>query len=548
MKKLAGSRVSSGAAESASPGGLEALAGSVGVQAPAAPGAAAQKGFEDSIPVGQNLVQAMDSEPQISSAAGPDPYGSGPPGAGGGGLDQAVHLLMLSGQAGDPSVAPSANKGSLGIWPVFVKTVRHLFPNFTSWLKSLADPRDPKRIDYPISYVISSGILLFLTKLGARRQMRFQFKTEALIHNLNVWCETLCKTMLDPDTLAYLLKKLPPKVLEGLRHAMIYWLLRRKCFQKDRLLEQYYRIAIDGSGHLVFKERHCEHCLTQTQGNQTLYYHPALEAKLVTPSGLALSVGTEFLENLQESPDKQDCERKGFVRLAKQLKKDFPQLRICLLLDSLYVCQEVLDLCRDYDWRYIITFKEGSAPAVFGEYERLKRMGAQAYTTKKGWVQQTFWWVNQVEFGKHRVNVLECQEMDPKEGERHFVWITDLVIQPDTYAEVGNQGGRLRWKIENEGFNIQKNNGYEMEHVYCENEQAAKNFYLLLQIAHLLAQLMEKGLLAKRVPVLGGLRNVARFLLEELRNVSYDVEQLNRYLAQRIQIRLPGTAASWDTS
>ena len=55
-------------------------------------------------------------------------------------------------------------------------------------------------------------------------------------------------------------------------------------------------------------------------------------------------------------------------------------------------------------------------------------------------------------------------------------------------------GGRLRWKIENEGFNTQKHGGYELEHKYCRKSyNGLKNYYTLLQIAHAINQLIEKG-------------------------------------------------------
>jgi len=39
---------------------------------------------------------------------------------------------------------------------------------------------------------------------------------------------------------------------------------------------------------------------------------------------------------------------------------------------------------------------------------------------------------------------------------------------------------RLRWKIENEGFNVQKNlGGFNLEHPYSQDPNASKVFYLL---------------------------------------------------------------------
>ena len=59
-------------------------------------------------------------------------------------------------------------------------------------------------------------------------------------------------------------------------------------------------------------------------------------------NGLALSVGTEFIENERMDVEKQDCELKAFYRLVKTLKADFPQTRVCLLLDGLFACAPVL--------------------------------------------------------------------------------------------------------------------------------------------------------------------------------------------------------------
>jgi hypothetical protein len=132
-----------------------------------------------------------------------------------------------------------------------------------------------------------SGLLLFLTKIGARRQMRFQFRTRCFVANVNSLLGTSCKAMLHPDTLAYLAKRLEVSTLEDHRRSLLYDLLRKKVFEKYRLLNKYYLVAIDGTGHLVYPQRHCPHCLTQDHGGVVTYYHPVLEAKLVTANGLA---------------------------------------------------------------------------------------------------------------------------------------------------------------------------------------------------------------------------------------------------------------------
>lgn len=53
--------------------------------------------------------------------------------------------------------------------------------------------------------------------------------------------------------------------------------------------------------------------------------------------------------------------------------------------------------------------------------------------------------------------------------------------------------GRKRWKIENEGFNIQKNGTFDIGHLYSKNVTAIKVHYLMIQIAHMIRQMLEKG-------------------------------------------------------
>ena len=79
------------------------------------------------------------------------------------------------------------------------------------------------------------------------------------------------------------------------------------------------------------------------------------------------------------------------------------------------------------------------------------------------------------------------------------MYLSDLPVDASTVAEMV-QTGRLRWKIENEGFNTQKNLGYNLQHKYSRcSWKAGKNYYQCLQIAHLINQLVELSEQAKRL-------------------------------------------------
>jgi hypothetical protein len=104
---------------------------------------------------------------------------------------------------------------------------------------------------------------------------------------------------------------------------------------------------------------------------------------------------------------------------------------------------------------------------------------------------------------------------------------------------LANEGGRLRWKIENEGFNTQKNGGFELKHAYSEDEIATKIFYVLLHIAPLIFQLVEKGSLFRQAFLkgVGSLKNIAFCLLEAWRNLRLNTNGLVNLFNGKFQIR-----------
>lgn len=439
--------------------------------------------------------------------------------------------------AADPTVALGA---------VLAQTVAHFFPKWNRWVGALRDPRDPLRIIYPARFLVWTGLLLFLCKLGARRQLLFTAHAPTFLTNLNVLAETRLEQVEHPDTLAYLLGRLALTELPRLLTALVRRLLRMKVLDRFRL-DGHVLVAVDGTGWVATKTRHCDHCLTKTHDGKVLYYyHHAVEAKLVTALGFTCSLATEFLENVDPNASKQDCEQKAFHRLAATVKRAFPQLRICLLLDSLFACEPVVRCCHALGWRYVITFKAGSMPERWDEFQRLKCL-TPAYRrtlTRSEGTTQAFAWVHGLPVGEEVANVLECIETAPDGTVTTFVWLTNWPLDATTAPRVANDGGRQRWKIENQGFNDQKCGGYALEHLYSEDWHTAKNFYVLLQIAHLLAQLVEYGNLLRRAlqgtirEMVGGVRSLARYLRESLRTTPIPPEAVCSQAAASIQIRL----------
>ncbi len=437
------------------------------------------------------------------------------------------------------------------LFKTFIVTVRHFFGGFKRLFQDVSDPRHAAYLTYPLPAVMTTGVLMFLLRLGARRQVshllrgngpsaakyRILFDVQNCPHG---------------DTLNYLCVRSNVAEVQEVVTGMTETLIRRKVLYHHRLLDRYFLVVIDGTGMLTFSERHCPHCMTRTSHGHTLYYHPVLEAKLVTSTGFAFSLLTEFIENPGENPTKQDCELKAFYRLAKRLKQRFPRLPICLLLDGLFAGGPTFSICDKYYWKYLIVLQEDDLPFVNQEFKALSQLVPTNHlvfhTGIQSEIRQDLRWVNKIAYldsqqQEHNVSVIECLETKPDADQQikttRFKWITNFNVTAHKVVALANEGGRLRWKIENEGFNVQKNGGYALEHVYSQHANAGKIFYLLLQMAHLLFQLIEHSSLFRNAfpKGVGSAKNIAFRLLEAWRNLHLRLDDVRRMCDACIQIR-----------
>lgn len=428
-----------------------------------------------------------------------------------------------------------------------MRTVRHFWPKLNPWLDRMPDTRFQPMVEYDPRFLYWWGLLLFCCKLGSRRQLDFELRDEQLrvLDNVNRLAQTQQTTLPVNKTLSHFLGHVGSGPLAQLRTDCVRQLIRNKVLDSIRL-EGCFPAVIDGSGFLSFSEPHCPYCLVHRHDTHTVYLHPVLEAKLADPRGLALSVATEFIENAVEPPPKvqpstlstyeqvkQDCELKAFARLAKELKSQFPQTRFCICGDSLYACGPAFAICTANKWSFVLTFKEGRTPALWQEFENLLKLHPHnrlVVHLPDHQTQQTFRWVNDLEHidqnnQRHIVHALLCEESRPQ-AKQTFAWVTDFRLNHKNVCAVATQGGRVRCNIENQGFNIQKNSGLNLEHAYSTHPEVMKCFYYLLQIAHLFLQMFEMGSLLQHLArkyhttamgLFGSLKNMAKRLLECLR-------------------------------
>jgi hypothetical protein len=370
-------------------------------------------------------------------------------------------------------------------------------------LSSLPDPR--KRKEYSVAEIVLSVIGLF----GLKQESRNAINNDR--HHSKEFCSNFGKVfgcrLVHQDTAKDFFETLPAEALEQVCAELVRHLINKKVFERNKL-QGYYTIAVDGSG--VFSsdtDRYGCGLTQESKSGKTTYLYNVLEARLVTACGLSIPIATEWITNeYQMEYDKQDCELKAFKRLAAKIKERFPRLPICILTDALYANGPVMQLCEDYYWKYIITLKDGNLTSVqdcLGDdppsaHNSFDRVVKSENANQK--IEQQYYWVNDLTHQKHWFSYLRCTETvtNKQTGQNtttHFVRISNLEINAATVVSV-SEGGRRRWKIENQGFNTLKNGGYAMQHLFSRtNLNVQKNYYQCMLIAHLINQFIEHSTL-----------------------------------------------------
>ena len=360
------------------------------------------------------------------------------------------------------------------------------------------DPRHQSYIKYSSRVMLGSVYYKGIAGITSMQSMTSEFNDSQIVSNI-------CSFLGEKDseylphgvTINEYFFRLDPNELQGIQQSCVYGLIRKKTFN-DARFQKRWLVIVEGTQMYSGKRKLNENCLERhykrDTDEETVNYHcDILEAKIVFGDKLIVSIGSEFIENngedtarqkkMSEAEIKQDCETKAFQRLASKIKKKYPRLPITLLADSLYASETVMDICRDNTWEFIIRYKTGSIPSIMEEYDKIPEKGTAGHAE----------YINEIDYEGNLINVLKYWEekvVKGKEVRTEFQWITSIEITKRN-AEKIVSAGRKRWKIENEGFNRQKNWQADITHACSWDERAMKNYYLMIQISDMIKQLYE---------------------------------------------------------
>lgn len=360
------------------------------------------------------------------------------------------------------------------------------------------DPRNQSYTEYSNDELLGTMFYKGIAGIESMQSMTYEFNRERVVENLFRFMGRKEKEYLPHAvTINEYFERLDPNELQKVQQKQVYGLIRSKAFYDARFQKKWI-VIVDGtqtySGSRKLNDGCLERHYNKGTNEETVNYHcDVLEAKIVFGESLIVSIASEFIENngedaqsqrnMSEEKRKQDCETKAFKRLAGKIKKAFPRLPIILLADSLYASEPVMDICRDNGWEFIIRYKTGSIPSITEEYEKLPEKEASGRAE----------FINDIDYNGKPVNMLRFFEEKIVNGEAvrtDFQWLTSIRITKKNAEKIAGTG-RKRWKIENEGFNRQKNWQGDITHACSHNATAMKNHYLMTQISDMVKQLYE---------------------------------------------------------
>ena len=334
-----------------------------------------------------------------------------------------------------------------------VKIINKYLPQLSYIIDNLTDKRKKSYIKYNMRTIIFTRLFALICGITTMNGMTRTFNTENTIKNLSVICKQNFNEIPNWQTIQDVLEDLDIEEIRNIRKYIVKTLIRSKMFDKYRY-NGYFQVLVDATGVTCCDYNLNGNCIEKKyKSEKTKYYKYVLEAKIVVGK-IVISLDSEWIENsiIKSDKQKQDCEINAFKRMAPRIKKD-------------------------------------RLKQIFNDFE--DDLAYENETTEKNYFLST-----KIKYKTHKLNAVRYQEYQ-KEKLVTFNYITNLKTNNHTIKNIIKMG-RSRWKIENEGFNEQKNGTFCISHLCSRNETALKIHYYLIQIAHIIRQLLEVGSIVLR--------------------------------------------------
>ena len=387
---------------------------------------------------------------------------------------------------------------------VFGKALFHYVPEIMNYIDEIEDTR--KSCVYTMRYLIISEMMMFLSEGKSQRFTETAFQETNFLENINELIEGKIEKIPDAEIYTNVFKTISKEEIENFQKKIIEHTIRNKFYEGNKILGKY-NCALDGSRFQKAHYEVTEDWLSETKEEKTNWYLAMLDLKLIA-NGMAISILSEMINNedkkvgneteeeikrKSEEKIKQDSEINAAKRLLKNLREKYPRMPFRIIADSLYPSEGLMKLCEDIELEYIMVLKDKKIPTILEEFLSLVSMSngnrmliEQVKKTK------LIMWENNIDYRGNNVNVIREITRDREVGKDSvWMWITNKKITKKN-VETLIKCAKARDYIENQGFKEQKvTSGIGMEHVYSKNINAIRVIYTIIQITHMIMQIIE---------------------------------------------------------
>ena len=389
---------------------------------------------------------------------------------------------------------------------VFTKALFHHVPNYLKYIDEIADRRiDPK---YSLRYVITSEMLMFVSEGKSQRFTETAYNDSKYMENIGKIIGEKIEKIPDAEIYTDVFSKIENEEIEEFQYKIIYHMLRNKVFENSKVLKKYNAL-LDATGFQKANYEISPEWLSKTREGKTTWNLSMLELKIAS-NGMAVPLMNEMIRNEDKKKDgetdvdieekseeeiKQDCELNAAKRLIEKFKKTYPRLPVRIIADSLYPSEPFIDLCEKNNLGYIFVMKDQKIPTLYIEFLSLASIESENRILEKIKKEEktvfTFW-VNDIDYNGHKVNIIrQITRKANEENDSKCMWITNEKITKKNVLKLV-ACAKQRDYIENQGFREQKiTSGIDLEHVYSKNIKAIKVIYVIIQITHLILQIIE---------------------------------------------------------
>lgn len=387
---------------------------------------------------------------------------------------------------------------------VFTKVLFHYVPNIMKYIDEIKDPR--KTREYSMRYLIMSEMLMFLSEGKSQRFTETAYNDTNYLENINKIISEKVTKIPDAEIYTNVFSRIVTEDIEKFQYKINYKMIRNKIYEDSKVLGRY-NLPLDASR---FQKSHYEiskEWLSETKDGKTTWYLAMLEIKLVA-NRMAVPLMNEMIKNADKKNEnetekdvenksveeiKQDCELNASKRLLVKLKQEYPRLPIRIIADSLYPSITLMRLCKELGFEYIFVLKDKKIPTLTEEFLTLVSLpdGKRRLIENDKEIVLTMW-ENDIEYNGEKVNIIRQIKKNKENGKASvWMWMTNRKVTEDNIDKI-IYCAKCRDYIENQGFREQKvTSGIDLEHVYSKDIRAIKVIYTIIQITHLILQIME---------------------------------------------------------